>query len=151
MGETLWFDDLVPGTRATSGPFVVDADGMLDFSTQWDPLPIHVDREFAARSVHGSLIASGIYTLAVKQYLLARHVPWRDAVIGAAGYDEVRFPVPVRAGDRLSFTWEVEDARPSRSKPDRGIVRFRNALSNERGEVVLSYIDTVVIARRAPA
>ncbi len=149
MTGDLWYDDLVPGTRATVGPYVVAADEMLAFSRQWDPLPIHVDADFAARSAHGTLIASGIYTHAVKQYLLARHAPWRGAVIGAAGYDEVRFPVPVRAGDRLSFTWEVEDARPSRTKPDRGIVRFRNSLTNERGETVLSYLDTVVIARRA--
>lgn len=146
--DARWFDDLAVGDAQRIGPYTITDAEMRAFSQQWDPLPIHVDDEFAARTQHGCVIGSGIYTLAVKQHLLANHASWRRAVIGAAGYDELRFPRPVRAGDSLTFVWEIVDARPSRSKPDRGIVRFRMRMLNQDDETVLDYFDTVVLARR---
>jgi len=148
--DTVYFDDLQVGDHETLGPYRVDAEEMLAFARHWDPLPIHVDEAAARRSVHGTLIASGIYTIAVKQHLLANHCRWRGAVIGAAGYDELRFPKPVHAGDHLSFRWEVTDKRASRSKPDRGIVRFRMQVTDQDGDTVLSYLDSVMLARRPP-
>jgi acyl dehydratase len=144
----MFFDDLTIGDQATHGPFRVDEAEMRAFARRWDPLPIHVDDAAAARSVHGGIICSGIMTLAIKQHLLANHVPWRDAVIGAAGYEGLTFPRPVRAGDELSFNWEVIALRASRTKPDRGIVTFRMRMLNQRQEPVLDFQDTVVLARR---
>lgn len=147
-GAAVDLDDLTIGHVDTAGPYLVEETEMRAFAERWDPLPIHVDDAFAAASPHGGIIASGLYTLSVKQYLLARHVPWGPAVIGAAGYDELRFPHPVRAGDRLSFTCEVLGARRSRGKPDRGVITVAVTLRNQNGETVLSYRDTVIIRVR---
>lgn len=143
--DSLWFEDLTPGMRGSEGPYRVEAEEMLAFAAKWDPLPIHAGD---AAGVHGQPIAPGTYTLAVKQHLLTRNCPWGSAVIGAIQHDQMRFLKPVRAGDELSFHWEVRESRPSRSKPDRGITTFHMALTRADGETVLDYIDTVMLARR---
>lgn len=142
------FDQLAVGDTETHGPYIVPADEMLAFNRRWDPLPIHV--EAAHPSPHGGIIASSIYTLAVKQRLLGM-AAWPREVIGAVGHDEMRFAHPVRAGDALRLTWELLEKRPSRSKPDRGILKFRMRLENQHDEIVLSLIDTVLIARKGNA
>ncbi|HYZ21835.1 MAG TPA: dehydratase, partial [Rhodopila sp.] len=56
----------------------------------------------------------------------------------APGIDELRWPRPVRPGDRLTLLVTVEQARRSRSKPDRGLIHTLMELRNQDGEVVLS-------------
>ena len=69
--------------------------------------------------------------------------------MASLGYDEFRYLGPVRAGDRLSVALEVLEKRRSNSKPDRGIVRVRTTLRNQSGKNLLTYIDNVMIARKA--
>ena len=69
----------------------------------------------------------------------------------AAGWDEIRFLAPARPGDRLSLTVETVEARPSNSRPDRGIIRDRFTLTNQRDERVLRFTDTIFVARRDQA
>jgi acyl dehydratase len=142
------FDDLAPGEEGQHGPYVTALDEMVEFARRWDPLPIHVDVGGAGERVHGTLIASSIYTLAIKQRLITG-TPWRDAVIGAMGHDEMRFPKPVRPGDALHLRWRVVSLRASQSKPDRGIAVFAMDMLNQDDVVVLHYLDTVMLARRA--
>lgn len=144
---TLWFEDLRPGRMLTAGPYSVDHGEMLAFAAKWDPLPIHVDPDAAARTLHGGIIASGTYTIAVKQRLLTA-VGFNDAILGTMGHDAMRFPNPVRAGDRLTLTVECVFARPSASRPTCGIVKYRVSLVNQSGAVVLDYLDTILIAKR---
>ncbi len=145
--EAIYFDDLTKGDVFTFGPYRVERDEMLAFSHKWDPLLIHVDEQAAVKRGHRGITASGQYTLCVKQALMTQ-APWRDAVIGAMGFDELRFARPVYAGDALTLTIECIDTRPSRSKPDQGIVKFTFEVANQDGEAVLTYLDTVMFARR---
>lgn len=145
-----YFDDLEIGMVLKAGPYQTTAEEMIGFARKWDPLPIHVDEEAASNSPHGGLIGSGEYTMAVKQLLVTR-LGISAAVIGAIGYEELRYLKPVRPGDSLSLAAEILSKRASRSKPDRGIVSFRMTMSNQNGEAVLSYIDMVMMARRAGA
>lgn len=146
----VYFDDIAPGDVFTFGPYRVPRAEMLAFSQQWDPLPIHVDDAAARERGHREITASGQYTLCVKQALL-NGAPWREAVIGALGFDELRFPRPVYADDALTLTIECLETRASRSKPDRGIVKLRFRLDNQDREPVLTYLDTVMFARRPTA
>ena len=146
--QRIYFDDLKPGDRFEFGPYEVDREHLLKFNREWDPLPIHLDDDAArARGLRG-LSASGQYTLAVKQKLL-NGAAWRDAVIGALAFDELHFPHPVYPGDVLSLTIDCLETRASRSKPDRGIVKFAFTLNNQDNVTVLSYLDTVMFARAA--
>ena len=63
------------------------------------------------------------------------------------GKDEMRFPNPVRPGDRLTYHTECVEKRVSRSRPDRGIVRVRDRLVNQRGEAVLEQQVTLLVPR----
>jgi len=142
-----YFDDINPGDRFEFGPYHVTRDEVLEFNARWDPLPIHMDDEAAQRRGLKSLSASGQYTLCIKQSML-HGAAWTDAVIGALGFDALRFPHPVSPGDNIRLTIECLETRASKSKPDRGIIKFLFTLHNQDGEVVLSYLDTVMFLRR---
>lgn len=143
----LYFDDIQTGQVFRPGEFHVDGAEMLAFNRKWDTLPVHVDEAAAMRMGHRGIIASGQYTLCIKQYFVNR-TDWHESVIGTAGWDDVKFRRPVYAGDTISAEIRCVDRRASGSKPDRGIVKFEVQLSNQHGDVVLSYIDTVVLKRR---
>ena len=142
-----YFEDVVIGSTENFPPYTVDHDEMLEFNKKWDNLPIHVDDEAARKMGHKGIIASGQYTLCIKQYFVNR-APWHQAAIGAAGWDEVRFRRPVYAGDQISGTFHYLEKRESRSKPDRGIIKFEIQLTNQDDEVVLSLLDSVMIKKR---
>jgi len=145
--DTLYFDDVHPGDTFDFGPWHVDRDDLLAFNRRWDPLPIHTDDAAArARGLRG-LTASGQYTLCAKQAML-NGAAWTEAIIGALGFDELRFPHPVYPGDELRLAIACLETRPSRSKPDRGIVKFHFRVFNQDEVLVLSYLDTVMFARR---
>ena len=73
-----------------------------------------------------------------------------SSALASPGVDEIRWLKPVRPGDRLSGKVTVTDATPSRSKPDRGLVRHFCELSNQRGEVVMTMRTLALFARRKP-
>jgi acyl dehydratase len=150
MSKSLFFDDVEPGERHTCDSHRIDKAHMLAFAREWDPMPIHVD-EAAGKAAFGSIIASGLYVLAIKHRLLRTSPINADAVIVSFGYDEVRFLKPVRPGDTLTLTMECVDKRASRSRPDAGIVTVRIELANQDGEVVMSHLDTVLLRKREVA
>jgi acyl dehydratase len=126
----------------------VDAEAIRAFAAQYDPQPFHLDDAAAQAGVFGKLVASGWHTMALTMRLLvegALQPAWGLIGLGA---DELRWPRPVEPGDVLQAEWEVIETRPSISKPDRGIARLRVTTRNQRGEVVLSFITTMLVPRR---
>jgi acyl dehydratase len=144
-----YFEDYLPGAAYEFGDVEVAEDEMLDFACRYDPQPIHIDREYAATGPFGGLIASGWFTAGLFMRLYAGHYVSRVASLASPGVDELRWPVPVRPGDRLRLRATVLDARPSRSKPDRGILRTRGELLNQHDQVVLHLIAVNLLRRRA--
>lgn len=110
---------------------------MVDFGRQFDPQPFHVDREAAAAGPYGGLIASGWHTCALMMRLLAEQYLSPASSLGSPGIDELRWILPVRPGDELWLHATVREARLSRTKPDRGLVRTDVELVNQSGAVVL--------------
>jgi acyl dehydratase len=144
-----FFEDIHPGVVTEFPPYHVDGGELLQFNLRWDRLPIHTDDAAARRQGHRGIIASGQFTLCIKQHFI-NQADWRDAVIGAAGWDRVRFQHPVYAGDDISARIRCVDKTESRSKPDRGIVKFEITLMNQDNKTVLSLLDNVMI-RKQPA
>ncbi len=144
--NTLYFEDIEPGRVYTATPYTIELEEMLAFNEKWDRLPIHIDEQVAQAAGHRTVIGSGQYTLCIKQYFV-NAMPWREAVIGAIGFDELRFLAPVHGGDTISATIECIDKRESRSKPDRGIVKFNVTMRNEDGTPVLNFIDVVMVKK----
>jgi acyl dehydratase len=135
--EQRYFEDYTPGTVVEYGPIDVDEEEVIAFARRYDPQPIHVDRERAARGPYGGVIASGWHTAALMMRVLVDRFLSRAASLASPGIDELRWLAPVRPGDRLSVRITVLDARRSTSKPDRGIVRSSIEVLNQRAEVVM--------------
>ena len=146
-----WFEDYAVGTTAEQGPVPVDEAEVVDFGRRFDPQPFHVDAEAAAAGPFGGLIASGWHTCALTMRLLVEHYLSPVSSLGSPGVDELRWAVPVRPGDQLRIRTTVEDARVSRSKPDRGIVKTRVEALNQSDELVLSLLATNLVRTRPGA
>lgn len=146
--ETRYFDDFEVGERwPIAETYEMTKDEIVSFASKWDPQPFHVDEDAAKKSVYGTLTACGTHVQAVV-LKLAQALPHETAVIGALGYDEVRFHRPAKLGDTLSLVIECIETRPSSSKPDRGVVKNRHTLVNGDGDTVFTQTTTLLIARR---
>lgn len=147
--QDLYLDDFRVGDRFDSpaGYTFTDAD-IIDFALRYDPQQFHVDAEAANRSHFGGLIASGFHSLAIAFRLFYSTGALASANMGGPGADELRWLKPVRAGDTLRATAEILEARPSTSKPDRGVLRYRIAATNQNGDTVLTVIITSMVKRK---
>jgi acyl dehydratase len=144
----LYFEDYVPGSVREFGPAVVDEAEIVEFARRYDPQPIHTDPEWALSGPFGGLIASGWHTTAIMMRLLVDHYLPSAASLGSPGIDELRWLRPVRPGDELRVRVTVIEARPSRSKPDRGLLRSRIEVLEADGSAVMTLIALNMIRRR---
>jgi acyl dehydratase len=126
----------------------VTHDEIVTFALQFDPQPFHTDDEAARRTFYGGLLASGWHTTAILMRLLWETFLKDAASLGSPGVDEVRWIKPVRPGDTLRARFTVTEARPSQSRPDRGIVRSFSEVFNQHGEVVMTLRGLGLFARR---
>jgi acyl dehydratase len=118
-----YFEDYAQGAVYEYGYASVTADEIVEFARRFDPQPMHVDAEWAATGPFGGLIASGWHTAGIFMRLYADHYLSRVASLASPGIDEVRWPSPLRPGDKLWIRTTILEARRSKSKPDRGLVR----------------------------
>jgi acyl dehydratase len=147
-GETLYLDDFHVGQRFTSGTHIIDAAQIRAFARQFDPQPFHLDDEAAKRSLFAGLVASGWHTAAITMRLQVESgLPIAGGIVGIGG--EMNWPRPTRPGDVLRVVSEVEEVIPSRSRPDRGVVRVRSETRNQREEVVQVLIAKLLVPRRS--
>jgi acyl dehydratase len=144
----MYLEDFIPGAIYEFGHAEVTETDIIDFARRFDPQPMHIDPEAAARGHFGGLIASGWHTAAIFTRLFVTHYVSRVASLASPGVDELRWPTPLRPGDSLRLRATILEARPSRSKPDRGLVRTRGQLIKQSDEDVLRLDLMNIIARR---
>ncbi|MEM9653280.1 MAG: MaoC family dehydratase [Actinomycetota bacterium] len=143
-----WFEDWSAGDSFTSEEtYVMAQDRMIEFAAEFDPQPFHTDPVAAADTSFGQLVASGWHTGSALMRLNTSLLG--QASMGAFGVDELRWHQPVVPGDELQLTWTIEETRRSSSKPDRGIVRVRQELKNQRGDLVMSQVAIMLMRTRA--
>jgi acyl dehydratase len=148
-GDRLYLDDLEIEQRFISGTHIVDEEQIKAFARQFDPQPFHLDNEAAKGTLLSGLAASGWHTAAITMRLLGESgMPLAGGIIGAGG--ELEWPTPTRPGDILQVESEVLDIKPSRSRPDRGIVTVRSLTRNQRNEVVQRLTVKLIVLRRVP-
>jgi acyl dehydratase len=146
----LFLEDLHVGQRFSSAPHTIDAGQIKAFAAQFDPQPFHLDEGAARSSLFGELVASGWHTAALTMKLLVESgLPLKGGIIGSGG--ELSWSRPTRPGDTLTVVSEIEEVIPSRSRPDRGMVRVRNETRNQHGEIVQNFTAKLVVPRREPA
>lgn len=145
--DALFFDDFKIGQIFHSKGATLSEAALLDFAFRYDPQPFHMDVEAAKDSQYGGVIASGFQTLSVASRLVLNEQIFAASSMGAPGLDELRWLKPVRPGDTITVRFEVQDMRPSRSKPDRGILRMFYETRNQHDEVVMTYIINHMLLR----
>jgi acyl dehydratase len=147
MRDALYLEDLRVGQRFVTASYAVDEEQIRAFAAQFDPQPFHTDAVAAAASIFGRLVASGWHTAAITMRLLVEGgAPLAGGLIGLGG--ELSWPNPTLPGDVLHVESEVVEIVPSRTKPNRGIVTFRNETRNQRGEIVQLFTPKLVVPRR---
>lgn len=138
MPRDLYFDDLSEGDRFQTGSIEVTEQDILRFAREFDPQPMHADKTLAEQGPFKGLIASGWHTAALVIKLIAEAQPWGRTPMLGLGVKELKWPVPVRPGDRLHVTGKITATRVSESKPGYGIVTLDIRAVNQDGVEVYS-------------
>ena len=136
MGK-IYFDDFAVGQIIKLGSYTVTKEEIIEFALKFDPQPFHIDEVAAAKTIYGGLIASGWHTGSIFMRLLYDGLLSNAESMGSPGQDELRWLRPVRPGDTLTARGVVEEKIPSRSKPDRGLIRTTYQIFNQEGLEVM--------------
>lgn len=141
-----FFDQWQVGDRLTHQPSrtVTETDNLMFSAMTHNMQPLHLDAEYARASEFGQILVNSCFT-----FSLAVGLSIADTTVGTLianlGFDKVVTPKPTFIGDTLTCHTEVMEMRESKSRPGQGILTFRHELTNQRGEVVLSMLRTVLM------
>jgi len=145
--DKLYLEDFTVGQRFISEPHQIDADQIKAFASQFDPQPFHLDEAAAKASFFQGLAASGWHTASITMSLLVKSgMPIAGGLIGAGG--ELQWPRPTRPGDVLQVESEVLEVKPSRSRPERGMITVKSVTRNQNGEEVQVLTSRMLVWRR---
>lgn len=143
-----YLEDFEVGQKFGSGRMRIEPSRIRSFAAEFDPQPFHLDEDAARRTIFGALAASGWHTAAVTMRLLVESELQPAGGIVGAGFDELRWPRPVRPGDELRVESEILEVRPSKSQPDKGIVKLRTTTLNQNGEPVQISVGNLLVLRK---
>jgi len=130
-----YLEDFEAGQIFRSGRIRIDAERIKSFAAEFDPQPFHLEERAAADSIFRRLVASGWHTAAITMRLLVDNLKPAGGIVGA-GFDEFRWPRPVRPGDELHVESEVLETRASKSRPEQGVIKVRTTTLNQNNEPV---------------
>lgn len=144
----LYFEDLKVGEKFNTAEHTMTAEEIVAFARQYDPQVFHTDAEGAKGSLFGQLVASGWHTAAVSMSLMVRgEMPLNGGVIGHT-VDNLRWPRPVRPGDRLRVVMEVIELGAEPSRTGRGRLKLHCRTLNQEGKAVQEMTANLLVARR---
>ncbi len=147
-GVKRFLEDFSPGQKFLSGRLRVDAEAIKSFAAQYDPQPYHLDEAAAKDSLFKGLAASGWHTAALTMRLIVEGEMKPAGGVLGAGFDEFRWPRPVRPGDELRVESEILEVRPSKSRPDQGLIKVRTTTLNQNDEPVQVFVGNLIVPRR---
>ena len=147
MASIDWFDDLVIGMRFKSNDVQVTESDIKRFASEFDPQPMHLDDDAAAKTLFNGLAASGWHTAAIAMNLAVQIRPFGPHPLIGMGVDGLRWMVPVRPNDVLHLEGEVMSLTPSKTKPQ-GIALVKWTLYKQNGEEVYTFTPIAIVPRR---
>ncbi len=144
-----FFDDWSIGDRIEHEirRTVTETDNLLFSTMTHNPQPLHLDIEAAKASEFGQILVNGTFTFALMVGLSVGDTTL-GTLVANLGYDKLVHPKPVFIGDTMRAETEVSDLKPSRSRPEAGIVTFAHRLINQRDEIVCQCLRTALLKRR---
>ena len=143
-----YLEDFSPGQKFGSGKLRVERERITSFAAEFDPQPFHLDEQAAENSLFKGLAASGWHTAALTMRLLVESELKPAGGIIGAGFDEFRWPRPVRPGDELHLESEVLEVRASKSRPDQGVIKVRTTTLNQDGAPVQVSVGNLIVFSR---
>ena len=146
-----YLEDFAVGQVFNSARTRVDKEQIVAFAKQFDPQPFHLDEEAAQKSPFQGLAASGWHTAGMTMRMMVDGEFKPAGGILGVGFDELSWPRPVRPGDELHAKSEILEVRPSKSRPDRGMIRVRTTTYNQKDEPVMAFTGNLLVPRRPAA
>ena len=147
----IFYEDLEIGLTRTFGGYEVTREEVVEFASQYDPQPFHLDDEVAAQTHFGRLSASGWHTCAMTMRMMVDNMMnEKSAGLGSPGVDQLRWKKPVYPGDTLRCETEILEKRRSASRPEMGIFKSRIRTFNQHDDMVLEMISNALIRTRDP-
>ena len=146
-----YLDDLTVGESWTSEPFVLTEEEIVAFATEFDPQPMHIDKAAAEAGRFGGLIASGWHVCSRVMRQFVDEAPFGRTPLLGMNVDALWWVRPVRPGDILTVRREIIDIRPSKSQPDRGVIRTKTTVTNQDGDLAMSFENQMQLPRNAEA
>lgn len=145
----LFFEDFVVGMRFDHAwtRTVTEMDNMMFSMLTMNPQPLHVDAHYAAKTEFGQPLVNSLFTLGLMIGMTVNDTTL-GTTIANLGMSDVSFPKPVFQGDTLHVVTEVSSLRPSKSRPEAGVVEFRHSALNQRNELVASCVRSAFMKRR---
>lgn len=130
------------------GPIDVTEAEIIGFAKRYDPQLMHTDPAAAAAGPFKGLMASGWHTVGLMMRLLVDNYLSPTAGLPSPGIKELKWTLPVRPGDQLTARVTTTSARPSRSRPERGIILSHVEGINQNGEIVIEFTAANLVTRR---
>src|SRR6185312_2410256 len=143
-----YLEDFAVGQVYKTGRLRIEGDRIKSFASEFDPQPYHLDDDVARSTIFACLAASGWHTAAATMRLMVEgDLKPAGGIIGL-GFEEFRWPTPVRPGDELRVESEVLEVRSSKSRPDQGLIKLRNTTLNQNDEAVQVTIGSLLVPPR---
>ena len=142
------FEDFPVGLVREFGPRHVDRNEVLEFAAAYDPQAFHLDEDAANASVFGGLSASGWHTCAMVMRMMCDAYLLDSTSQGSPGVDHIKWLLPVRPGDNLHVRMTVLEARPSKSRPELGLVKSKWEVLNQLDQLVMTMDGWGIFGRR---
>ncbi len=133
-----YYEELEVGLiiKHSLGRTITEMDNVLFSTLTMNPQPLHINEDFAQKTQFGQRIVNGIFTLGLAVGITVGELTG-GTLVANLGYEKIKHPHPMFHGDTLYVESEVISKRESKSKPDRGIVRFKHIGRNQEGTIVL--------------
>lgn len=144
----LYLEDMTPGQRYASGRIRVAQEAIMAFAETFDPQPFHTDPVAAKDTFFQGLAASGWHTAALTMQLIVGSDFCPEGGVIGAGFDELKWPRPVRPGDELRVEMEILEARNLRSRPGFGMIKVRTVTLNQNDEPVQISVGNLTVLCR---
>jgi acyl dehydratase len=143
-----YLEDFAAGQVFNTGRLRVEREQIIDFAQKFDPQPFHLDEAAALKSPFRGLAASGWHTAGMTMRLMVEGEFKPAGGILGVGFEELSWSRPVRPGDELHTKSEILEVRPSKSRPDRGLLRVRTTTFNQNDEPVMIFTGNLLVPRR---
>lgn len=143
-----YLEDFTPGDvfKHWPGKTITEMDNHLFSLLTMNNNPLHFDEHYMRDHQHGKILVNGVLVMALVVGMSVRETSGK--AIANLEYERVVHQGPVFQGDTIYAESEILELRPTRSRPDRGVVYIESRGVNQRGETILSLRRRFLVPKR---